>query len=81
MPDINGLKFLENIKKRGMLKEVPVILYSNFIDRESMCKALTSGATAGIKKTKKVSMLAEMLESIFSINLEFEQTFIEGKNN
>src|SRR5215212_2357558 len=34
MPKVNGLKCLEKIKKTKTARDIPVILYSNYIDEE-----------------------------------------------
>lgn len=70
MPEINGLEFLEEIKEINALKEVPVILYSNFIDETVVNKALVAGAAACVKKPRKVSTMAKMLDGIFSMDVE-----------
>src|SRR5690349_18486741 len=82
MPGINGLRCLEEIKKIKNLSKVPVILYSNFINEDTSQKAIELGAAACIKKPQKVSELAEILNEIFSMDLELKNVFFSGgKNN
>jgi CheY-like chemotaxis protein len=71
MPGINGLKCLEQIRKIKNLDDVPVILCSTFLNEDIQKKAMISGATACIKKPRKVSTLTEILKGIFSINAPF----------
>jgi CheY-like chemotaxis protein len=68
MPGINGLKCLDEIRKIKSIRNIPVILYSNFIDDESVAKALAAGAAACLKKPNQIKNLVEMLDGIFSMN-------------
>jgi CheY-like chemotaxis protein len=81
MPDINGLKCLEKIKKVRALKDIPIILYSNFIDENIVTKALSIGASTCVKKPKKVKSLAEILDGIFSMSSELEKALFEKEKN
>src|SRR3954454_2461358 len=53
MPEINGLKCLEEIRKAKTFKDVPIILYSNSINQDIVTKARIAGASACIRKPKK----------------------------
>jgi DNA-binding NtrC family response regulator len=82
MPGMNGLKCLEEIKKVKTSKDIPVILYSNFIDKDIVAKAFTIGASVCIQKPKKMYKLAEILDSILSMNTDSKKAvFVRGKNN
>lgn len=82
MPKMNGLRCLEEIKKINNLQSVPVILYSSAINDELTENAMVRGAAACIKKPYKVSMLAEILQHIFSTCTELKVFFATtSKNN
>jgi len=82
MPGINGLRCLEEIRKVKNLTDVPVILYSNFVNEDTFKKAIEAGAAACIKKPKKIDTLAEILKEIFSMSRPLKNVlFARGKNN
>jgi DNA-binding NtrC family response regulator len=81
MPDINGLKCLEEIRKIKNLVSVPVILYSNFINEDTFKKAIEAGAAACIKKPRKIDALAEILKGIFSTKSEFKSVLSDKEKN
>lgn len=82
MPGVDGLKCLEEIKKIKNLRNVPVTLYSNFLDEDIFKKAAEAGAAACIQKPRKVSELTQILTEMFSLNLPFRNAnFREEKSN
>jgi PleD family two-component response regulator len=66
MPRQNGLVCLEEIKKIHELENIPVILYSNYIDSEMEKKAMKLGATLCMKKPFMTGILARKLKEIFT---------------
>ena len=64
MPKINGLTCLTELRKMPALHNVPVILYSNYINEETSKKALMVGATACIKKPSTIGRLAVVLNDL-----------------
>ena len=81
MPEINGLKCLEEIKKVTTLDNVPVILYSNFIDEATVTKALAIGASVCIKKPRKICKLAEILDDMLSMNADLKKAVFAREKN
>src|SRR3989344_3549721 len=51
MPRMNGFIFLEKIKQDKNLKNIPVIIFSNYTTTEYVKKGLSLGAVAFIRKT------------------------------
>ena len=68
MPFVNGLEFLDLIKKDDRLKELPVILYSTGIDNTIVCAAMNKGAFACIKKQNSIKDLVKKLKTLFAEN-------------
>lgn len=64
MPKIDGLQCLESIKKIDTIKNVPVILYSNYINDENNQKAISLGAYACLKKPGLIRTLVRKLKEI-----------------
>jgi len=50
MPNMNGLEFLEAVRKNGRLDELTVIIISTEGTEEDTARGLEAGATAYIKK-------------------------------
>jgi CheY-like chemotaxis protein len=71
MPKMNGLTFLEKIKKMIRLQHVPVILSSTQIDDKLTKDAIALGASFCIRKACKVQSLAEILQHVFSMYTRF----------
>jgi len=81
MPEMDGLKCLDEIKKTKEPYNVPVILYSHTITDETYKRAFEAGAAACIKKPATVHTLAEILQEIFSIDVPLKNAlFLKGKN-
>ena len=44
MPNLNGIEFLENVKKSGYYKDVPIIVITGYSDKEHKLQCLKHGA-------------------------------------
>ncbi len=64
MPKMNGVEFISEIRKIKKLATVPLILYSNNLDKDVVAEAMSLGATACIKKPDKTSILVDKLKDI-----------------
>jgi len=66
MPFVNGLEFLDLIKKDDRLKEIPVVLYSTGMDNTIVYAAVNKGALACIKKQNTIKDLVKKLKTLFA---------------
>jgi len=64
MPRTNGLQCLAELKKLRNSRDVPVILYSSYIDGENNRKATDMGAYRCIVKPSRIPELTKSLEEI-----------------
>lgn len=64
MPGMNGIDCLEEIKKIKTVEEVPVIMYSTYMDDIVCKKAMKLGATACIQKPDEILRLRKILKRI-----------------
>lgn len=62
MPRMNGFEFLEKIKQHENLKQIPALIYSNYMTDEYTKKGLCLGALEYIGKTDIT--LSELIEII-----------------
>ena len=69
MPGMNGIQCLEEIVKKPVLKEIPIIIISTSTQQVAIAQSL--GAKAFIKKPNNVEILRNRLEEI--INLDFNK--------
>jgi len=65
MPVMNGLQFLENVKKSGDHTHIPVIVISTEGKEEDTLRGLSLGAKGYIVKPFKSVKLHNLIESIF----------------
>jgi|SRR4051812_28068756 len=75
MPGVNGLICLEQIKKIEALKRTLVFLYSNHMDDAITKRGLSLGATACIRKPARVGVLAELLKTILSGEIDLKTIY------
>ncbi len=80
MPGKNGKECLKEIKTNHRLKNVPVIIYSTSANTKDINDARNSGANLYIRKPNTFTGLIEVINKVFSINLE-EYTSTPAKNN
>ena len=66
MPVMNGLQFMEKIKKENIYKQIPIIVISTEGKEEDTLRALQLGATGYVVKPFKPHMLYELIEKILS---------------
>ena len=66
MPALNGLECLAEIKKTVPGKNVPIILYSTYIDVGICKKAMGLGAVDCIKKPIMISVFQKMLREVLA---------------
>ena len=64
MPKINGLKCLVEIRKLTNGPNLPVILYSNWISKETFDAAQRLGVLACINKPSKMSTFTDILRKL-----------------
>lgn len=66
MPVMNGLQFMEKIKKENIYKQIPIIVISTEGKEEDTLRALQLGAAGYVVKPFKPHMLYELIEKILS---------------
>jgi len=66
MPVMNGLQFMEKIKKENLYKQISIIVISTEGKEEDTLRALKLGAAGYLVKPFKPHMLYELIEKIFS---------------
>ena len=66
MPVMNGLQFMEKIKKENIYKHIPIIVISTEGKEEDTLRALQLGASGYVVKPFKPHMLYELIEKILS---------------
>ena len=49
MPEMNGLEFLETLKKREVKNYIPILISSQLSKMKDISKAVTSGMEVGVK--------------------------------
>jgi len=66
MPVMNGLQFMEKIKKENLYRNIPTIVISTEGKEEDTLMALKLGAAGYVVKPFKPHMLYELIEKIVS---------------
>ena len=69
MPRMDGIECLEQIKKMGHLKGVPVCMFSTSADPTLVGKTNALGAVDFIVKPADISVLSEMIGQFFKLNV------------
>jgi len=64
MPVMNGIQFLETLKKEGKFTNIPIIIISTEGKEEDTKRGLTLGAKGYIVKPFKSVMLHSLIENI-----------------
>ncbi|NGP87901.1 response regulator [Fodinibius halophilus] len=64
MPGLNGLDFVQVLKKDSLKKQIPVLVMSNLPTEEKKKKALDYGAAEVINKSEVINNHDELLETI-----------------
>jgi CheY-like chemotaxis protein len=65
LPDISGLEILTHMKTSMMLKDVPVIVFSNSADEEMKAKVIQKGVAGYfIKASTEYTELFKVIESL-----------------
>ncbi|MDY7095111.1 MAG: response regulator [Acidobacteriota bacterium] len=64
MPHMNGLEFLETVRKDQALAELPVVIISTEGKEEDTQRAMDAGATAYIKKPFDHKQLMDVVENL-----------------
>lgn len=67
MPVLDGLSFLETLRKEEMGEPVPVVVVSTESDDEDIERALERGATAYVKKPFTYEQISAVLERILGV--------------
>ena len=73
MPKINGLECLSMIRTNNALRNIPVVLYTNGINKNIMALAENLGAAACFKKMGDLEMMKTKLKEILEKNFILEQ--------
>ena len=68
MPKIDGFEVLENLKKSSLTKSIPVLIFSNFSQKEQKEKGIALGAADYFVKTNYTP--AQVLEKVKNILIE-----------
>ena len=66
MPVMNGLQFMEKIKKENLYGYVPIVVISTEGKEEDTLMALKLGAAGYVVKPFKPNMLYELIDKIIS---------------
>ena len=69
LPKVTGLECLKELKTRGFLEHLPVVMYSNSSYQSNIDQAFTLGATAYLQKTTSFSLLKTNLDKLLKWNL------------
>jgi two-component system, chemotaxis family, chemotaxis protein CheY len=74
MPVMNGVQFMEKIRKEKICRRIPIIVISTEGSQEDTLKAITLGAWGYIVKPFKPPMLHELIEKVIAKKLQFLAT-------
>ncbi len=66
MPVMNGIQFMEKLKKENIYRQIPVIVVSTEGREEDTLRALKLGAWGYVVKPFKPHMLYELIEKVLS---------------
>jgi len=67
MPNVNGFEFLEEIKKKEVTRNIPVIVVSAVSDETNKKRTENLGASDYIEKPVDINELVEKVETSFAI--------------
>ncbi|MEO1053261.1 MAG: response regulator [Bacteroidota bacterium] len=65
MPEIDGLEFLINLKKSGLYRDIPVIMFSGWGSSDQRAAALENGALHFLEKPFNPEHLLELVKEAF----------------
>lgn len=68
MPAMNGLEFVEEVKKNDELQSIPIFLYSRHISKDTVEKAVQMGITGCMEKPASIEGLVKALKSVFVVS-------------
>lgn len=68
MPAMNGLEFVEEIKKNQDLQRIPVFLYSRYLSQDIIDRAEQMGVTGCMEKPASIEGLVKALKSVFAVS-------------
>lgn len=66
MPVMNGIQFMERIKKENIYRQIPIIVISTEGKEEDTLRALKLGAWGYVVKPFKPHMLYELIEKVLA---------------
>ncbi len=66
MPVMNGIQFMEKLKKENLYRQVPIIVISTEGREEDTLRALKLGAWGYVVKPFKPHMLYELIEKVLA---------------
>lgn len=67
MPRLDGMSFLQNIRKSGFFKDIPVIVITSYDDEEMLAQCTLLGVKHFLNKPFNPIQLREDLREIFDI--------------
>jgi two-component system, chemotaxis family, chemotaxis protein CheY len=78
MPVMNGIQFMEKIRKENIYRQIPIIVISTEGKEKDTMKALKLGAWGYIVKPFKPNMLYELIEKVLTRKPPFLETVKSG---
>ena len=69
MPRMNGIECLEELKKMDHLRDVPACMFSTSADPSLVARTRELGAVDFIVKPADISVLSDMLDQFFKLNV------------
>jgi two-component system chemotaxis response regulator CheY len=78
MPVMNGIQFMEKIRKENIYRQIPIIVISTEGREEDTMKALKLGAWGYIVKPFKPNMLYELIERVLAKKPPFLEAVKSG---
>ena len=66
MPVMNGIQFMEKLKKENIYRQIPIIVISTEGKEEDTLRALKLGAWGYVVKPFKPHMLYELIEKVLA---------------
>jgi len=73
MPRVDGIECLEQIKKMGHLRGVPVCMFSTSADPTLVARTKVLGAVDFIVKPADISVLSEVIGQFFKLNVRRDE--------
>lgn len=75
MPGMNGIEFIEELRKNKFLRNIPIIIVSAKISEDQQAEGIKSGADAYLTKPFSNSILLSMVHRLISKHKELKEYF------